>query len=174
MYNINQIESTLKYGKIHTNRKLKFFKILLIVSFIITIICFLIGAISVFLDVLNFDEIISFIGTIIFSTFILLSLLYVYIKNKKRNLEINKWLEDSVRCEAFVKRLDIENLKYQSYQIEISFTYKNKKIKKVSGKFNIIKDGLPKIFAKYHNKTLEILYSEKFDEILILKEKISN
>ena len=169
MYNINQIESSLKYGKTQTDKKQQILKVLLIVSTIIVSIAFLFIIVAIILNVLDLKEIISVIFTIIFCAFILSSLLYIYNKNSKRNLEIKKWLEDAVECKAFAKRLDIVNVKYQSYQIEISFTYKNKNIKKISDKFNVIKDGLPKIFAKYDNKTLRILYSEKFDEILILK-----
>ncbi len=169
MFTLNDIEASLKYGKINAQQQI-ILKICFITIIILSAVSALIGILSLIFLSMTSKEIACIILTIFMLITFLILIYYLLKKSKKRDYEINEWLKDAVKCKAQIMRLDFTSTNYQSYQIEVSFEFKNKKIKQISKKFNLITEGYPKIFAKYHNKIVPILYSEKYDEILILKK----
>ena len=69
---------------------------------------------------------------------------------------------------AKAKRLDLINPIYKPYQIEVKFTYGEKKVRIISSPGSAIR-GYYKFF-KENRKELDILYSKKYNEVLILKQ----
>ena len=170
MNDIDNIEATLKYGKTLTSVKFRLGKFFSIMSIVLSIVLIFVVGIYLCSAELTKIEIVIVCGVAVLCWAVTIIVGFCYNRAKKRYLEIEKWLQDAVECRASIKRLDIEDIKYQSYQIEVEFDYKDRNIKKISNRFNMVIDGYPKIFAKYHNKTVNILYSEKYDEVMILKK----
>ena len=170
MNDINNIEATLKYGQTLTSVKFRIGKFFSTMSIVLSIILLFIVGIYLCSAELTKVEIGIVCGAVVFCLIVTIIVTYCYNRAQKRYLEIEKWLQDAIECRASIKGIDVEDKKYQPYQIEVEFDYKGKKMKKVSNRFNLILDGYPKVFARYHNKNVNILYSEKYDEAMILKK----
>lgn len=110
-----------------------------------------------------------------------LASLYLIINNHKLAIKIKLWLKDSVELNA--KSTEIDAYKYSAgiskvdkRKIRIIFVFNGKKIIKISGKpgynrvFYNTKAGYEGIFKKFANKSIKILYSEKYDQVLILND----
>lgn len=170
MYNLNQIEATMKHGKINIKSQI-ILKLFIILLSILSAFVLISGIIIKALNEINNQEFIITIVIFILTIIIIIIFTYLFMINKKCLNEISEWLKDAVICKAKVNRVDFTNMNSQPYQIEVNFEFNNKKIKKISKKFNLLKVGLPKIFAKYDNKIINILYSEKYDAVLFVKNK---
>ena len=88
--------------------------------------------------------------------------------------EIKLWKDDAVQLKATSKIIDEETfigeIPTTYYKIEIYFKYQNKRIKKISGGQKRFK-GYATIYRKYSNRVIDILYSPKYDQVMILKDK---
>lgn len=171
MYNIEQIDCTLKYGKVYV-KQLKFLNILSLVLIVISNLLLFGGIVLCAVSQISIKE--FSLVAIIYIAILSLVVVCVFIikKNKKRNLEITEWLKDAVEIKAEINRLDLTNINCQPYQIEVVLNFKGETIRKISNKSNLITEGYPKVFAKYHNKKIVVLYSKKFDEVLLTKNSI--
>lgn len=100
--------------------------------------------------------------------------------NKLKRL-IKLWLEDAVPIETRTKTVDTYfTFRDFSKSIKIDFKFKGKRITRYSGKrdnkssgFNS-SSGYDSIFIRLADKEVTILYSEKYDQVLILDEYYSN
>ena len=103
---------------------------------------------------------------------------YLLIYYGKINTEIKRWKEDAVlleaTCEVVSERVCYRFLEKEA-KIIVKFKYANKKRKCTSGE-RIKKDdivhmheGFDSIFVKYDHCKIDILYSPKFDQVMILK-----
>lgn len=160
---------TLKKGELLSKKKLVIAYIGLIISIIIPFIT--LGVIlTIFLGAMDWNSniitalvFINLFGVIIFLA-ILLSLKKYY--NIKKT--IMKCMIDSKKTIAFVRRVDIIDIRFKPYQVEFSFTLEGKEYQRLSPKNNPIV-GYNKYFLKFVNQNIPILYSKKHDEIIILK-----
>ena len=169
MYNIEQIDCTLKYGKVYI-KQLKLLNILNLILVVISNLLLIGGIVLWAVSEIAIKEF-SLVAIIYIAiTLLVVTSVYILKKNKKRNIEITEWLKDAVELKAEINRLDLTNANYQPYQIEVVLKYKGKEIRKISNKANHLTEGAHKIFAKYHNKKVNVLYSEKYDEILLIKK----
>jgi len=117
----------------------------------------------------NEDMVIALIGGNMFCVFYASVFLYAIVSNNKLNKKITLWLEDAIQLRAFTMRLDTISLKYKPYQLQVNFEFDGKIYQRISAPGNIIK-GYHKIFKKYADRYINILYSPKYDEVLILKD----
>ena len=102
---------------------------------------------------------------------------YLLIYYGKINKEIKCWKEDAVLLEATCKVVNeriVGRFFGKEAKIMLKFKYDGKKRKCTSGE-KIKKDivhtykGFDSIFVKYDNCKIDILYSPKFDQVMILK-----
>jgi len=142
---------------------LLFISILIPILSIIVVFCILFKLFSI-----DNDIIISLAGLNIFAFFLITFSIYIIIKNKKNISKTKDVLLDAEETIATARRVDIENLKYKPYQIEINFKLNGVYYKKISPPGNAI-IGYNKYLLKYCKNKFRILYSKKYDEIIFLK-----
>jgi len=88
---------------------------------------------------------------------------------KKLEKKVVLWLEDAIRLRALTMRLDKVSLAYKPFQIQVNFEFDGRMYQRVSAPGNVIK-GYHKIFSRYGDREINILYSPKYDEVLIIKD----
>lgn len=98
----------------------------------------------------------------------------IFVKNNKLRKKIILWLEDAIETKAYSKNIGENRLGFQpkATKIEVKFKVNNKiytreSTAKVFGGW----EGYQGVFTKYADREINILYSEKYDEVLILKDK---
>ena len=170
-----KIEATLRYGK-YTSKSAYGFAWFSLVLSIVGIVVFVLAYI--------WDrERIYIVTLFILPIPLLIASVWIVIVHGKIMKQIAEWQLDAVELEAkCIKAYGFTTLlnghpssmsvpKLGTAKIEVSFIYKEKAVKKVSGdpnkQYNAL-NGYDKIFAKYENKRLRILYSPKYDEVMIL------
>ena len=98
---------------------------------------------------------------------------YFTIRVYKLRTKIKLWLEDAIECNVQSKRIDTTGPSVifaantivpmrRMCKIQIQFGYNGKKIKKIS--------DYARIFGFYADREISILYSEKYNQVLILKD----
>lgn len=106
---------------------------------------------------------------------------YIAFLDRKQNREIKKWLEDAVPLTARATEIGrIENSATHVTRIKVAltFTFDGRRITLRSGEKNNIREnifytniGYDAIFLKYVDRPIQILYSPRYDEAMILKGK---
>lgn len=101
-------------------------------------------------------------------------LVYVEIKNRKLQSKIKLWLEDAVEIRAYSKKIGENRLgiKPKATKIQIRFSL-NKKHYSRESTYQVFggEKGYVGCFNKFADKEVNILYSLKYDEVMILKDK---
>lgn len=179
--NMSRIAGLLSYGAFWSESKKKIVG-LYIGIVIICVFVLVLGVTMMTIEQLEKPtEGIAFFLIAIFSLIIpfslLLILLLVFIlKNEKKRKEVFMWLEDAIEINAFSKKI---GSKYQlaifeGAKIQVEFDidgihyiresdskcYKNKNFE----------GGYYYIWSKYADRQIKILYSPKYDEVMILKD----
>ncbi len=166
----DHIDSSLQYGKILSKRKFIIILICLGILFLVPLISLCV-LITCFCGVMTLDNDIKLsliFLNIVFCIFIIITI-YIVLYYKKLYKNIALWLNDAVKIKAFVRRMDEIGLNYKPFQVEFSFEINGKEYKRLSAYGGLIV-GLNKRYIKYHNKTVNILYSPKYDQVMLLKE----
>lgn len=104
--------------------------------------------------------------------------LVLIIKNEKHRKEIKLWLSDAVELTAYSKKIG-ERSSYASpriYKVQVEFKYMDKRYSyesrgKPLGGFGV-PDGYHGVFKDYLNREVTILYSPKYEEVMILKSRV--
>lgn len=162
-----KIKASLKYGKVFSRKGKMFLYGLLLISILFPLI-----TVGVFISfyferlVLTQSMTAPLIYGNVFSLFLFGILLWRIIYNNRLVKMINMWLDDSVTISATARRLDLFDKRYKPYQIEVSFIYDGKEQKHISRAGNCF-TGYYK-FIREKSKKIQILYSPKYDEIMIL------
>jgi hypothetical protein len=85
--------------------------------------------------------------------------------------KIRLWLQDAVELKAHSQKFDTQasfpTFNFCYIKIFISFSYNHKKMSRYSGDKS--HSGYDTVFYKYADKDIDILYSPKYDEVMILK-----
>ena len=186
MTKLTRINASLKYGKYFTGKFLTFYYS----AFIFELFIFILTIILIILAPFNF-EIYDFLMPISVGCLIgligTLGMLYIILKNARLTKRIKEWLKDAVEIDAYCKYIDNFKVMGQPTQIKIQveFKYNGKKIKKLSGderynegnsSMNLInkystKTGYDWFFKKFADRQIKILYSPKYDQVLLLNDK---
>lgn len=188
MTKLTRINASLKYGKYFTGKYLFF----MYYTFTLTIIATVFTIILMILSPFNaeiYDSLIPLIILFFVGLLLTLYMLFNIFKHKKLTKRIKEWLKDAVEIDAYCKYIDNFKVMGQPTQIKIQveFKYNGKKIKKLSGderynegnsSMNLInkystKTGYDWFFKKFADRQIKILYSPKYDQVLLLNEKIN-
>lgn len=163
------IDSSLQYGKVISKRQFKIIKICLGVLFLgpLISVCVLITCFCGIMPMDNDIKLTIILLNVEFCFFIII-IIYIIYYYKKLYKNISLWLNDAVKTKAFVRRMDEISLNYKPFQVEFSFEIEGKEYKRLSTHGGLIV-GLNKRYIKYHNKTVNILYSPKYDQVMMLK-----
>ncbi len=100
-------------------------------------------------------------------------MVFVLVKNRKIIRKLTPCLEDAISIKAYSKKIGETRLGLQpkGTKIQIEFAigevkYKRQSTVKVFGG----KEGYVSWFNKYINRDVKILYSTKYDEVMIIKD----
>ena len=174
---ISNIVGILKYGWFEgTSLKKILFVYILFVTFILFMMG--IGIIMFTMELRNDISIFSFITLLILFVLVLLILpilfLFLIIKNEKIRKQVNLWLNDAIKVKAVSKEA---GRKYQFgilyVKLQVDFDVGEMHYTKYSESLNdktTKEGGYYLIWKKYVNKQIDILYSPKYDQVLILKD----
>ena len=173
---ITQIEGSLQYGRLFTGPWISFIYISLVLMLILPMITILMLIITFAIGMQWSSMMIgSLIGSNIFVGIIIAILICVLVRNKKLRKEVDLWLQNAVQVKAYSKLIDSVQLGIQPKQakIQVEFIINGQKLRRISaGKmFGSKHEGYHKIWVYYANRKIDIMYSEKFDQVLILKDK---
>lgn len=164
------IIASLEFGAVYTGLKL----------------CSLIGTlvslfgVSVIFSIFAIIQDISFLAGMIAFFICAIGLLIVLIINHHNLKLIKLWKEDAILCTAKTKILGSSciysgGVSLLTAKISVIFYCQGKLIKKESGtkKSTGIKlfNGYSKIFMRFSDREIQILYSPKYDQVMILKDK---
>ena len=162
-----EIIASFSYGKLLTRKRERVarvgFSLLCVVQLtMILVLIFLISTGNFYEDDAGF----VIIGLNVFFLFFLaIGFLSIRSNNNRKN-KVKTWLKDVVEIEAKILCLDVTVPHSTPYQVEAYFKYNDQNLIRTN-KPGTIFTGSHKILTKYHNKTIRILYSPKYDEILI-------
>ncbi len=175
---LNKIDASLKQGQLFTGKWSLFFYLL--ISF-----CALVPSGSILYLLLVFFKVEVFDSETIIvltcsSTICLLIILgtsYVLHRNYKLKKKILLWLEDAIELTAQTTTLDrfrtLGHLVAET-KLQVEFYYDG--IKKMQSSYDDTKkdywfkrNGYFKVLSKYADKSINILYSPKYEQVLILK-----
>ena len=172
---ISKVSATLENGRI-------FSKGILVLLYIGGVSSFLVFLIGMLMAVTNFLENGIAQGVLFLSCVLLVcgvfigGFTYLIIRDKKLKKEIKIYLQDAVLLEAQTEdigSLSVSRRFYDGTKIRVSFEYEGKVITKESGspkKTGKITNGYDKVFWKYINRTINILYSPQYDQVMLLKD----
>lgn len=164
----DRIAMSLEYGRIYSRATIKFFYIFGIFS-ILTSVLFIAFAI------------IETLYWLLYALFLSLPLLVVSICviARDRNLwkKIDLWLDDTIELIALSTEFDREEVRYMpAIKIKLKFKYNNKVIEKYSGQMGCKGSyfdkgsGYDGRYAPFVDREIKILYSPKYDQVLLLKD----
>lgn len=169
MYDLKDIAASLQYGKPWSQFITRSIFALIILFTACTILLIIVAVI----------ELIELIF-VAFVLFILVGLMIVYLVYVKRLKEkITLWMEDAVKLEAVSKAIS----RYPEYswngnysmKLKVMFEYDNTRYEKISGTpgykkphDNSLKAGYSLVFNRYADRKINILYSKKYNQVLIL------
>jgi len=174
-----QVVGTLRYGAFNERKRKEYFttSIVIIGLFAIAmIIPIIIMSISYPYD--NACLVFFIIGAVGFSISVIVSavLLSRYEKIRK---EILKWSEDAVELYAYSKCVGEQEssepfiFNVVCAKIEVTFKLDDKKYKRLSGKTGRLgtDDGFLRLWLDYRDREIRIMYSPKYDQVIVLKDK---
>lgn len=104
--------------------------------------------------------------------------LYLIVRIRHHRKYIKTWLQDAIELTASVKEVGENALKsgifVRAVCIAVNFCYQNKAEIKFSGTTvkGSFKKRYDKYFLKYCNKTVKILYSPTYDQVLFPKQDL--
>lgn len=166
--NNNEIIATLKYGKVISKKVM----ILLwgMMSILLAFLAFFIAE-----TIIDKDYVVIMILIVIFVFIVIYVCLLVYLNKQKK--QIKTWLEDAdiVLLDAECEK-SFDCLRYGGIRIAVTFVFNGQTITKLSGNqkfsfmvndYNKPKSGYIKGFNNLVGKKIKILYSPKYDEVLI-------
>ena len=172
---ISKVSATLERGRI-------FSKGILVLLYIGDVSAFLGFLIGLLMAVTNFLEnglaqgILFLCCVLFFGGIFRGGFTFLVVRDKKLKKEVKLYLENAVLLEARTE--DIGNMSvyrrfYDGTKIRVSFRYNGKVITKESGnpkKAGRINNGYDKVFWKYINRTINILYSPQYGQVMLLKD----
>lgn len=172
---ISLIDATLKYGEFkYTDRKKFIFEIVggLFITTVLEVfaIIFLVYSKFTYIEVLGINVIL-----------IILWIVYLlfYKKQNKQSKEVKLWLQDAVEINAVTSQAEV----YKSvamltpitlYKLQVDFDYNGQHYSVQSKneykiKFDSPPTGFHKIWERYINKNVKIMYSPKYDEVMLVR-----
>ncbi|MDE5721884.1 MAG: hypothetical protein K2I30_03990 [Clostridia bacterium] len=177
---MSKIVGLLNYGTFWGESRKK----ILISYLIVIVLCISLMILSIVMlsieQTHNPDSIVVFVVSL--TAFVLafsvlpITLTILIIKNEKVRKEVSLWIEDSVKVGAFAKSVGIKKQLgiFPCVKIQIDFDINGVHYSRESHsnhyKDKSFEDGYYYIWSKYCDRKIDILYSPKYDEVMILKD----
>lgn len=161
---MKKIVASLKYGRIY-EKSLIFLWIMFADGLFLGIYSF-VFLFGVDRSIVGF--ICGFLSGILFSG----AALYLIVKNYINCKNCKKWVQDAVELNATsvgIKKAYFGFSDIGLRKLKVSFKYNKKKYVKYSGTKQT--NGYDRVFLKYSDAQITILYSPQFDEVMILDDK---
>jgi len=127
---------------------------------------------------IDYEEgvVVALVFPMVFSAVVLIVLSRVFVVNGRRKKLVKKCFEDGVWLRGYSQKIDSWRdsvmLFHKHTLIEVRFSYNGKKYKRRSSGKEIgsgVARGYSSVFAKYADREVDIIYSPKQDEVLILR-----
>jgi hypothetical protein len=171
---LSSIEASLTYGQLFTDWKAKLLWIGLIPSLLLPIVLLII-VILTFTGEIEWNDLfpLGLILGILLSFSCIGTFLYLLLYNNKLKKEVLACLEDAVELTAITRSNILYPLRFtEGVKLEVIFHLNKKAYRKTSGipKKTLFSKEYQKIYRKYANRKISILYSPSHDEVLILKD----
>ena len=117
-----------------------------------------------------FEYEVILIPSIMGGIFILISAIWL-IKNNLLKRKMRIWMEDAVELYAYSEEISRFWMPMHptATKIRVKFQWEGRNYVRTSG--NGKRKAYQKVFTKYANRYIRILYSPKYDQIMILKDK---
>lgn len=176
-----QIAATLKYGAFYGGKRKRnlilyiSFSLLMVVGVAISLTFLCLDFIDSSYDTVKF--VFSIIGIIFGFSFLPIILLVFLVQTERTNKEVLLWLDDAIECGAhsYIYSTSTVNAVTDSkiYRIKINFKIDGKHYSYLSRDYqwgSFLPNGYSSFWKKYIDKSMKILYSPKYEEIMILKE----
>lgn len=113
-------------------------------------------------------------GCCIAVLFLVTANIYLIVRNEKIRTNILNWLEDAVELRAFAQMVNVEHVSFlfPRAKLQVTFTFDGKHYKKTSGRNREGKtrSGYQNYWMKFNNKNIRILYSPKYDQVILLQD----
>lgn len=174
---VEDVEVTLKLGQLLNKKQIKILRGYFIVSMIAVILLI----VMFFMPGVEHDK--EFNLSIIFASIIVFGALGIFIipvwyKDKKIKKLVSLYLEDAIESTGHGSTVQRSSGCFHipaTTKICVKFKYNGKVLKRVSSAKNM---GNPKgcssVFNKYAESEFRILYTPKYDDVMILKDNISD
>ena len=163
MIKISKIAATLQYGIVFSGLLLAMLYFILCCGMALLIV----PPIIAIIQKIKLTEV-MIIGSMLFGAGCLLFSGYHLLKEGVIRRKIKRWLGDAVLLRAISKKLLSAGIPSSS-KIQIEFVYNRKKKKQVSLPGKLLQ--IQTIFSRYADREIQILYSPKYDQVMILKDK---
>lgn len=172
---VSDIDVSLTYGKYFSGKWLILLYFGLITNFTIPCSAILIAIIYLILKIPLTEElfIIPFLCCSILFLLFSFYFLCLILNNRKLRKNIELWIEDSIQVRAWAKLLDkfrVFGQPIAEVKIEVSFLINKRRFVKESGDGKKRNRIYQKALAKYADREITILYSPKYDQVLILRD----
>lgn len=133
-------------------------------------VCIIFSVILVLVEVSSFSEIVIQ-GGLISGGFLIIMGVYFLIKNNLLKRKMRIWMEDAVELYAYSEEISRFWMPMHptATKIRVKFQWEGRNYVRTSG--NGKRKAYQKVFTKYANRYIRILYSPKYDQIMILKDK---
>lgn len=177
---VSNIEASLSLGRFFSGKWIAVIYFCLFASLLFPAITIILLAIPAEYGVIwDIGIIATYIFMNLLSLFLMIVVIWVIKNNNKIKKKIQLCFDDAIELKAFSKVLDIKRFLLQPKiaKIETHFNLNGVSHKRVSsnrvvGAGNL--KGYHNVFNNYINKQIKILYSQKYDEVLILKDKVKS
>ncbi|MDE6557492.1 MAG: hypothetical protein K2K39_00135 [Clostridia bacterium] len=178
---LSAIAGTLKYGVfIGVSRRREVFSYFILAAVWVLIVAAVVGVICLVRFCTEFMSADWFVIslTVLPVAFSILPAVFLAanIRNSRSRKEIIVWLEDAVELEAYSTSIaDIDSGVSQTMaRIQVEFEFNGERLSRVSeGRMIGEKDspdGYHVIWTDYADRKIKILYSPKYDQVLVLKD----
>ena len=169
MNKLSDIDLSLSQGQLYGTKQF----VALWIAVVSASLLIIVGIISVVLSCIEWDSEIFVVGILLMLMGIafLSVLIYCFVKDKKIKRRVVLWLEDAEKTTAYSSKVDEFRVGLSSaVKIRVKFnlnglTYTRESSVKAFGG----RPGYHDAFKRYMDKQIRILYSVKYDEVLILK-----
>ena len=170
---VEDIDVSLRYGKIFNKNWI----ILNSISIIVVLLVFGYALYDIIL--MEYQNRFDLLKYIIIWSICFLSIetwfFYFILKNYKIKKKVKFWLQDAVKLTVFakeIKRLPAFLFSLEQVAIEVIFKHDGKLIKIKNGNRKQLQ--VAPYLVKYANKNINILFSPKYNEVMILKNQAIN
>lgn len=170
MNKLSDIDISLSQGQLYSRKHF----IVLWLALISSSLLIILGIISLVLSCIEWDREILFVAilcTLIGIAFLVV-LVYCFVKDRKIKRRVIIWLEDAVKLTATANKVDEFKAGFQPLSVKLRVEFSLSGVPHVcesSAKCFGGKPGYLGAFRRYADKKIDILYSPKYNEVLILK-----